>query len=175
MSVEIRLTIVHEPTPTPEQVRQRLGILHLGLEYLGERSRDDFTRMIRFLGGPIPERRAQAVRHGGHLVLLERLREGRHGYRPPDPHRKREPVAAGERPRCIKDLQHTAAKRDPVLSFRIHPCGRDRPHRALGVDLIPPRQPDLAAVSTTNLNASLTAGCPDFDAPTVSMAASTFL
>ena len=48
-----------------EQVRPGVGRLDLVLDDVSQRRLDDFTRVIRFLGGPIPERRAEAVRHGG--------------------------------------------------------------------------------------------------------------
>ena len=60
-AVEVGCPIVHEPPPPFEQVRPRVGRLHLVLDHVGERGLDDFTWMIRFLGGPIPERRPEAV------------------------------------------------------------------------------------------------------------------
>ena len=55
-----------------------------------------------------------------------------------------EPVAVAERPRRVEDLQRPAAEWDPVPVFRLHPRGRNRPHGASRVDLVPRRQPNLA-------------------------------
>ena len=90
---------------------------------------------------PGPGTTTEPVRYSGDLVVLEHLRERRRGYRPPAPHREHEPVAVAERPRRVEDLQRPDAERDPVLALRLHPCGRDRPHRACRVDFVPRRSP----------------------------------
>ena len=41
------------------------------------------------------------------------------------------------------DRQRPTAERDPVLALHLHPNGRDRPHRAGRIDLVPRRQPDI--------------------------------
>ena len=105
LPIKLGRPILHEPPPSLEQIRPRVGGLDLVLDHVAERRLNDFTRMNRFLGGPIRERRPEAVRHGGDLVVLEHLREHRRGYRPPAPHREHEPVAVTERPRGVEDLQ----------------------------------------------------------------------
>ncbi len=42
--------IVHEPTPTLEQVRAGVGRLHLVLDHMRQRRLDDLARMVRLLG-----------------------------------------------------------------------------------------------------------------------------
>ena len=84
-------------------------------------------------------------------------------------------LAATERPHRLENLDSPPAQRDPVPALRLHPHGRVRPHAAGGVDLVPRRQPDLAAVNTRSSNASLIAGATDVDARTVSMAPATSL
>ena len=54
--------IVHEPTPMREQVRPGVGSLHLVLDHMRQRRLDDLARMVRLLGRPVPEQRAEAVR-----------------------------------------------------------------------------------------------------------------
>ena len=53
--------IVHEPTPTLEQVRSGIGGLDPVLHHMRQRRLDDLARMVRLLGRPVPERRAEAV------------------------------------------------------------------------------------------------------------------
>ena len=81
--------------------------------------------------------------YGGDLVVLEHLGQRRHGDRPSAPHREHEAVAVAERPRRVEDLQRPAAQRNAVLTLRLHPQGRNRPHAAGHVHLVPRRQPHL--------------------------------
>ena len=60
---EIGRPIVHEPTPTLEQIRAPIGRL------------DDLARMIRLFRRPVPERRPEAVRHGRDLQVPEQSRQ----------------------------------------------------------------------------------------------------
>ena len=115
--VEVRFPIVHQPPPL-EQVRSGIGGLDLVLDDVRQRRLHDFTRLIRFLGGPISERRPEAVRHGGDRVLLEHLGQRRRGYRPAAPHREHEPVAVAERARRVEYLDRPAAEREAVLALR---------------------------------------------------------
>ena len=106
---EIGRPVVHQPPPL-EQVRPRVGGLRLVLEHVGERGLDDFTRMIRLLGGPVPERRPEAVQHSGDLVVLEHLRATSTWL-------STSRSASGTRARCrrrafaprVEDLQRSAA------------------------------------------------------------------
>ena len=59
--VEVRFPIVHQPPPL-EQARSGIGGLDLVLDDMRQRRLHDFTRLIHFLGGPISERRPEAVR-----------------------------------------------------------------------------------------------------------------
>ena len=79
-------------------------------------------------------------------------------YRPAAPHPEHR--AGCCRRTCVprRGLQRSAAEPDPVLALRLHPRGRNRPHRAHRVDLASRSSPDRTAVSTKNPNDSLTAG-----------------
>ena len=140
---KVRGPIVHEPPPPLEQVRPRVRRFDLVLDDMRQRRLDDLPRMVRLLGGPVPERRPEAVRHGCDSMVLEHLGQRRRGDRLPAAHGKHERIAVAERPRGVENLQRPPAQRDPVLALRLHPRSGNRPHTAGNVDLGPRRQPHL--------------------------------
>ena len=134
--------------------------------------------MIRLLGCPIPERRAEPVRHRRDLVLLERLRERRRGDPPPARHRDTSPV----RSPSFRAASRTSSARSQSATLSrfafIRAAGtvHTAPAVSTSSHVASRTSPDRAALSTRNSNASLTAGCatPPLNRPlTVSMAAAT--
>jgi len=82
---EIGRPLVHQPSVPLEQVRPRVGHLDLVLDHVRQRGLDDFTRMIRLLGRPVTERRAEAVRPPRQSVKLLICSRLRHPIRPSSP------------------------------------------------------------------------------------------
>ena len=76
-------------------------------------SLNDFARMIRLRGGPVPERRPEAVRQGRDPMVLEHLRQRRRRYRLPRRVGKHEvaAVTVSECPRRVEDLNRPSARR----------------------------------------------------------------
>ena len=60
--VEIGRPIDHQMAPALEQVRPGVDRLDLIPDDMGQRRLDDLARMVRLLGRPVPERRAEPVR-----------------------------------------------------------------------------------------------------------------
>ena len=54
--------VVHEPPPSLEQVRPRVGRLNFVLDHVRERRFDDLAWVIRAFRRPVPEGRTEAVR-----------------------------------------------------------------------------------------------------------------
>ena len=79
------------------------------LDDVRQRRLDHLAGMVRFVGGPIPERRPEAVRDGRDLLLLEQLAQLPVGERLPA--LPREDQRAGpivQRPRPFEKLQRPA-------------------------------------------------------------------
>ena len=104
---------------------------------MGQRRLDDLARVVRLLGRPIAERRAEAVRYGGDFQRPEQCRQG-HVVEPLAARaREHEGVPVAERPRRVEDRFGVASQRHPVLALRLRPRRRDGPDVFVGVDLGP--------------------------------------
>ena len=77
LGVDIYRPFVHQPTPTLEQIRPRVGRLDLVLDHVSERRLDDLPRVVGLLRRPVPKRGAETVGNGGDLVLLKHLGQRR--------------------------------------------------------------------------------------------------
>ena len=75
------------------------------LDHVGQRRLDHLARVVRLLGGPVPERRAESVRHGRDPMLLEHLGQRRRRDRRPAAHGAHERIAVAERTCRVKNLQ----------------------------------------------------------------------
>ena len=143
VAVEVPCPIVHQQLPALKQVGLRVRGLNPVLDHVGERRLDDLAPMVGPLGRPVPERRPEAVWHGGDLVPLEHLRLRRRRDRPPAPHREHERPAFTEGLPRVNDIQRPLAQRNPVLPLRLYPQRRDGPHAPDRVHLVPRGGPDL--------------------------------
>ena len=66
--------VIHQPTPTLEQVGASVRGLDLVLHHMRQRCLDDLPGVIRLVGRPIPERRPEPVRHGRDLFCWSNWR-----------------------------------------------------------------------------------------------------
>ena len=60
-SAQIRGPIVHQPPPTLEQIRPRVGRLGLVADHVRKRRLDHLPRVVGLLGRPVAETRPEAV------------------------------------------------------------------------------------------------------------------
>ena len=65
----------HQPPAALEQVRPRVGRVDLVLDHVSQRGLDHLARVVRLLRRPVPERRAEAVRNGRDLLVLQQPRQ----------------------------------------------------------------------------------------------------
>ena len=112
---EVAGPIVHEPPPPLEQVRAGVGRLDRILDSVRQRRLDDFARMVRLLGRPVPEAGSESVRHAGDAAACEQKAQLRDNQPPAAPAREHERAVA-ERPRGGEDRQRPPAQRDPVVA-----------------------------------------------------------
>ena len=59
---EIGCPVLHQTAPPLEQVRTRVGSFRPVGHHVRQRRFEDFSRMVGFLSGPVPEARPEAVR-----------------------------------------------------------------------------------------------------------------
>ena len=110
-----------------------------------QRRFDDLAAMVCLLGRPVPERRAEAVHHGRDPVIAERLAQRLAGEpRSPLAGEHERTPAVAERTGRLEDLQRAPAQGHTMVALQLHARGRNGPHAAGRVDLVPRRQPDLA-------------------------------
>ena len=104
----------------------------------------DLAGPVRALRRPVPEGRAEAVRHGLDAELPEQLGDRVVAERPALRRGEYQPGPVLEGARFVEDLQRAGRQRDPVVALRLHPARGHRPGRRVEVDLVPRREPDLA-------------------------------
>ena len=157
-----------------------IGGLDLVLNHMRQHRLVDLARVVGLLRRPVPERRPEPVRHGGDLVVLKHLGQRRRRHRPPAPHGEHHPArTVAERPRRIEDLSSARPQSGTRCSrfafIRAAEIVHTAPAASISSHVASRTSPDRAAVGTRNSNASLTAGCADFEPRTVSIAAATSL
>ena len=103
---QVARPVLHQDTPTLKEVRARVGRLDLVPDHVRQGRLDHVPGMIRLLGRLVPERRAEAVRHGRDLVPLEQAAQLMFEKRLPVPG----PVS---RARPIRDQFAGAGRRAP--------------------------------------------------------------
>ena len=108
--------------PALEQIRAGVGRLNLVPDHMRQGRFDNLAWMIRLLGGPIPERRAETVRHGRNLMLFEEPAQPFSSsaiFTLGDKYDRTSAVA--KRSGCIENFQGAATQRHPMLA----PCLRE--------------------------------------------------
>lgn len=76
LAVEVAGPVVHQLTAALEEVGSCIGSLCLVENVVRECGFDDLARMGGLFGGPITERRSEAVRHSRDSSLLQENRDG---------------------------------------------------------------------------------------------------
>ena len=102
------------------QRRAGVGRFNLVLDHVRERRLDDIARVVRLLGGPIPERRPEAMRDSGDTAPFEQ---------PPQLLDIQPPAApAGEDERAVAERPHFSSQL--YLSMRVSMSMSQTPRRA---------------------------------------------
>ena len=110
------------------------------------RSLYNFSGVVGLLGGPVPERRPEAMGHCRDPMLRKQSAQPLAVHRSPalaDEHDGTVPVL--QPPGCLENLQRALAQRHPMLPCRLHPACWNRPHARTLIHLAPHRPTDLAA------------------------------
>ena len=128
-----------------EQVGAATGRLHPIRIHVRQGELADLTGGgVGALRRPVPERRAEAVRHGpdpevpqqlGDRVVAERATE----RRGKDQVRILRKVA-----RLVQDFERACGEQHPVIALRLHAARRHRPGLRFEIDFLPSGEPDLA-------------------------------
>ena len=99
---------------------------------------DHLPGMVRFLTRPVPEGRAETVRHGRNPKLAQQAAQLAVMERPPAPMGEHQRTGfLLQRLRRLENLQGTATQRHPVPAVRLCPPRGDGPHPPVPVDLLP--------------------------------------
>ena len=130
LAVQVGRPVAHQPAAPLKQVRPRIGRLRLVPDHMRQCRLDDFTWVVRLLGCPVSEARAEAMRHGRDLVVLVADAETALSRSDSGPcwgtRAGRGRRRASEQPREFPPPAHTAA---PGASrFAFMRVAGDRPH-----------------------------------------------
>ncbi len=84
------------------------------------------------------------MRDGVDAEAMQQVGQGGVVEHPPGGRGEHEPLSVEELRRAVEHLERPGRERHPVLAARLHALGRNRPHRPVPVDLLPPGVAHLA-------------------------------